>query len=883
MADKDKKRKSRKRSLVADAAKNMTVRFVTEGQTLSERYKLVEELGRGAMGVVFKAEDTVLEGMEVAIKVLPPELANDKRSKKRLRKETLSAIKLSHPNILRINGFEEDGGTPYIVMEYLDGHTVEDEAVERDDEVLTLEEVLEVAKAVCEALDYAHECGVVHRDIKPANLIYHKFGGRLIVKIADFGIAYQIKSSVARLTGYESSGTLYYAAPEQLRGEKPQEASDQYSVAATLYELLAGDPPFQGTGVSQQILSQTAKAIEGVPEHVNAALLKALSKSPEDRFASCGEFYQAMSAEPEEEITFVEDRVEEPESTVPAVTVEEQFGKISVKSNVGNTTCLLIYEVDGSQQTESLQLVVEGVWYSFEKLEFRPYTLRYAADGYELREVEVELTKENRDIQKSVELEADDSHTESDDTESFGIPTPASSDENEAEQEELGKITVRANVSNTMCTLLYYVDGRKRQKFLQLAVEGVSYSFKELVFRTYYLQFEAEGYEFKEEEVKLSSDNRNVDCRIELESKAEVVAPQTPAEIPVQRIVLLTILLLVISLYFEQNKPKSKPVHQNSRPVVSSRPVRRRRPVRKATKAPIARTREVASKKTPISRSYKSPTVTRRSKPGKIIFDVEPVSAAVYIDGFHVAIPKWSGLKRSQGSYEIKAKLAGHEDKVVQVKLAPGETKTVRFRFATKEAQKTQPVVTKVLFHGKKLANRYQIAQIVSRYLVKRRLARGFDTHGLSDVDPKYSLEVAVCVSSKIMHGYDGKFHGKRLINRYQMAVLIHLLLQASGDISGSASRTMYSDVSSNHWAAEAIGHVSKLNIMQGFDGKFHGVRLLNRYQLAVIFKKIAIRTNMPETEFPTYFDDVPRNHWAYEAVDKLSRIGLIKGDDMEP
>jgi len=264
---------------------------ISEGDVLAGRYRLVREIARGGMGSVFEAHDQKLDDHRVAIKVLPPELATAKKPKARMQKEALAAIKLTHPNILRLHSFEEDGTTVFLVMEYLDGESLEDATADRE---LTVDEVLEVARWVCPALDYAHRKGIVHRDIKPANLMYHTEAGHRTVKIADFGIAFVVKDSISRMTGLESAGTLLYIAPEQLQGQRPDGRADQYSLAASFYELLNGEPPFNGAGLSYQIVNTAPNSVQNVPDHVNAALLKALAKQPADRFATCAEFLDAL-------------------------------------------------------------------------------------------------------------------------------------------------------------------------------------------------------------------------------------------------------------------------------------------------------------------------------------------------------------------------------------------------------------------------------------------------------------------------------------------------------------------------------------------------------------------------------------------------------------
>ena len=281
-------------SLRAKECTSSTVVFVSAGMNLSGRYELVREIARGGMGIVFEAVDRQLEDLPIAVKVLPPELATSARSKKRLRKEAIASMKLSHPNIVRLFGFEEDGATSFLKMEYVNGKSLDDALAETDDETLPLDEVMQIARDVCPALDYAHSAGIIHRDIKPANLMYHIDGETKSVKIADFGIACTVKDSMTRLTGVESAGTLLYISPEQLRGGRPQAQSDQYSLAATLYELLSGDPPFVGGGLSHQVINAKPKAIDGVPEVVNSALLRALAKKPEDRFENCSALLAAL-------------------------------------------------------------------------------------------------------------------------------------------------------------------------------------------------------------------------------------------------------------------------------------------------------------------------------------------------------------------------------------------------------------------------------------------------------------------------------------------------------------------------------------------------------------------------------------------------------------
>jgi serine/threonine protein kinase len=295
-------RKSSKRRLIADhLAKHAgdTVRVLCEGQLIGKQYRIIERIGVGGMGVLYKATDEALDRL-VAIKALPPEVACDEAAVIRLKKEALSVIKLSHPNIVSLYQFVVEDNSGYLIMEYLDGPDLNKAlAIE---ERFSIEETLAVARQIGSALDYAHKRGIIHRDIKPANLLYTTEADIKVVKIADFGIAYQLRRSITRLTGQDTSGgTMHYMPPEQMAGKKATERSDQYALAVTLYELLSGDVPFTGDGVVliNQINSVSPAPIEDVPEHINKTLLKALSKDPADRFESCSKLVESLEDKPQ--------------------------------------------------------------------------------------------------------------------------------------------------------------------------------------------------------------------------------------------------------------------------------------------------------------------------------------------------------------------------------------------------------------------------------------------------------------------------------------------------------------------------------------------------------------------------------------------------------
>jgi len=248
-----------------------------EGRLLAGCYRVGRRLGEGAMGMVYLAQDAELDNAEVAIKFIPPTLAGNPRAVKGLVREAQIARKLSHPNIVRLHDLHTDGHQKFLVMEYIEGKTLEELLAERDNERLSLEDLLPIAEQVAAGLDYAHGLHppVLHRDLKPSNIMVDRHG---VAKILDFGIAREIKDSVTRVTGQETAGTLPYMSPEQLNGDTPNAAMDIYSFGATLYECLSGRAPFHTGDIKHQILTKQPPAIEHLPEHTNAGLLSSLLK-----------------------------------------------------------------------------------------------------------------------------------------------------------------------------------------------------------------------------------------------------------------------------------------------------------------------------------------------------------------------------------------------------------------------------------------------------------------------------------------------------------------------------------------------------------------------------------------------------------------------------
>jgi serine/threonine-protein kinase len=262
---------------------------------LADRYELERLLGEGGMATVYLARDRRHE-REVAIKVLKPELAV-RLGSERFVQEIKVTAKLQHPNILPLYDSGAADGFLYYVMPYVSGESLRAK-IDRDRQ-LSVEETIQIARSVAAALDYAHEHGIVHRDIKPENVLLQR--GQAIV--ADFGIALAVSAASGRLTETGLSiGTPNYMSPEQATGDRAIDArSDIYSLGAITYEMLTGDPPHSANtaqAIIAKILSEKPSPISRsrdlVPANVDAAVQRALAKSPADRFVRAAHFADAL-------------------------------------------------------------------------------------------------------------------------------------------------------------------------------------------------------------------------------------------------------------------------------------------------------------------------------------------------------------------------------------------------------------------------------------------------------------------------------------------------------------------------------------------------------------------------------------------------------------
>lgn len=260
------------------------------------RYRILNELGRGGCGIVYRAMDPSI-GRVVAIKTIlaKTESPAGQELRERFRREARSAGGLSHPNIVTVHDFSDSGDPMFIAMELVEGRTL---AEFMSDGPLTTDFVLGVLRSAADALDYAHTRRIVHRDVKPANFLIDK-SGRL--KITDFGIAKMLDSEEGLTSAGMVVGTAQYMSPEQISETPLTGRSDQFSLAVIAYEMLTGTKPFQGNSWASVIHAiimaeppPVSQYRDTLSEIVNTVLHKALSKAPESRYATCSEFCDAL-------------------------------------------------------------------------------------------------------------------------------------------------------------------------------------------------------------------------------------------------------------------------------------------------------------------------------------------------------------------------------------------------------------------------------------------------------------------------------------------------------------------------------------------------------------------------------------------------------------
>jgi len=252
---------------------------------LNGRYRLVAQQGSGGMAVIYKAIDQAL-GRTVAVKILRPSLTNDPAFLARFRNEARSVANLAHPNIVTVHDVGSDGGTHYIVMEFVEGTDLK--KIIKAEGALGIDRALSLAIQICGGIGFAHRAGLVHADVKPQNILVTSED---VVKVTDFGIAQALSEPQPGEKQQVVWGSPHYFAPEQARGEKPTPASDVYSIGIVLFEMLTGRLPYSGANQQELALAHIRDRIPlvtefnpQVPDSLARIVLKTMSKEPTARY-----------------------------------------------------------------------------------------------------------------------------------------------------------------------------------------------------------------------------------------------------------------------------------------------------------------------------------------------------------------------------------------------------------------------------------------------------------------------------------------------------------------------------------------------------------------------------------------------------------------------
>ena len=269
------------------------------------RYAVTGQLGRGGMGIVYEAEDTLLQ-RRVAVKLLPREVSSNPESLARFLREARAAAQLNHGHVVAVYDLGESAGTHFIVLELMSGGNAQE--ILRDRGPFPWREATAILRDVCRGVAAAHAAGLIHRDIKPANILRSADG---IVKLGDFGLVKPAGITGTGLTGLgEVVGTPHYMSPEQSRGDTLDERSDLYSLGATYFALLTGRPPFDSPDGMQVLFAHCAQPVPdpcalvpGLPEECAAIVRKAMDKSRIGRYRSAGEMLAALEGVLASEVT----------------------------------------------------------------------------------------------------------------------------------------------------------------------------------------------------------------------------------------------------------------------------------------------------------------------------------------------------------------------------------------------------------------------------------------------------------------------------------------------------------------------------------------------------------------------------------------------------
>lgn len=287
-------------------------------------YKIIDKIGEGGMGAVFKGVDLMLE-REVAIKMLRPELARQPHIVERFRTEAVTLAKLNHPNVATLHSFFRQGEDFFMVMEFVRGQTLDE--VIKTQGAMPCDRAVELFCMALEGIDHAHQMGIIHRDIKPANMMLTETGS---IKVMDFGIARVLGTDRLTRAGH-LIGTVEYMSPEQVRGEETDARSDIYSLGILLYEMLTGRVPFNASSEYELMRCQIEDLptpprtfAPQIPVAVEQGIMRSLAKNREARFQSASEFRSILIQKTTGAVTRVDDASQPPSSyAAPATHVDQ--------------------------------------------------------------------------------------------------------------------------------------------------------------------------------------------------------------------------------------------------------------------------------------------------------------------------------------------------------------------------------------------------------------------------------------------------------------------------------------------------------------------------------------------------------------------------------
>lgn len=268
------------------------------GKTISNRYVIEEMLGQGGMSAVYKGNDPNLKRV-VAIKVIHSHLSSNPDFVQRFEEEAAAVAQLRHPGIIQVYDFNRDDDLYYMILEFVPGETLQDHLKRLNDSgrKLSPTKAAEYMAAICDAVDYAHQRGMIHRDIKPANLMLTTTGQVILM---DFGIAKIVGGTRHTATG-AVVGTAMYMSPEQIKGEQPDRRTDIYSLGVTLFEMVSGRPPFDAASAMTLMMMHINDPIPDpkklnpdVPDSLVAVINKALAKDPNNRYQTAAQMAAAL-------------------------------------------------------------------------------------------------------------------------------------------------------------------------------------------------------------------------------------------------------------------------------------------------------------------------------------------------------------------------------------------------------------------------------------------------------------------------------------------------------------------------------------------------------------------------------------------------------------